>query len=98
MHRTLDLIDSLSPRVVVPGHGRVPGDPRLLTRRTREYLTALRDSMAAEVRRGTSQRRAVGAYPAPDEHRPVTLNSRIRRNAARVYQEMERAALGLEEE
>lgn len=95
---TLDLIDSLSPRVVVPGHGRVSDDPRYLTRITREYITSLRDSMAAEVKRGTSQRRAVGAYPLADERRPVTRNSRIRRNAARVYQEMERAAFGLEEE
>lgn len=96
--RALDLIDSLAPRVVVPGHGRLDADPRYLTRITREYLTALRDSMAAEVQRGTSQRRAVGAYPPADERRPVTRNSRIRRNAARVYQEMERAALGMEEE
>ncbi len=96
--RTLDLMDSLAPRVVIPGHGRVNDDPRYLTRITREYITALRDSMAAEVKRGTSQRRAVAAYPAADEGRPVTRNSRIRRNAARVYQEMERAALGLEEE
>lgn len=96
--RTLDLIDSLAPRVVVPGHGRVNPDPRYLTRITRQYVVALRDSMGAEVRRGTSQRRAVEAFPPADERRPVTRNSRIRRNAARVYQEMEREALGMEEE
>lgn len=96
--QTLDLIDALTPRVVVPGHGRVDPDPRHLTGITREYLTALRDSMRAEVKRGTSQRKAVGAYPAADEGRAVSRNSRIRRNAARVYQEMEREALGLEEE
>lgn len=96
--KTLDLIDSLAPRVVVPGHGRVTSDPRYLTRITREYLVALRDSMGAEVRRGTSQRRTVEAFPPADERRPVTRNSRIRRNAARVYQEMEREALGMEEE
>jgi glyoxylase-like metal-dependent hydrolase (beta-lactamase superfamily II) len=96
--RTLDLIDSLQPRVVIPGHGRVPRDPTELTRLTRTYLTALRDSMQAEVARGRSQRRALEAFPPPDERRPVTRNSRIRRNAARVYQEMERAALGIEEE
>jgi len=96
--QTLDLIDALAPTVVVPGHGKVNQDPRYLTRITREYLTVLRDSMRAEVKRGTSQRRAVEAYPAADEGRAVSRNSRIRRNAARVYQEMEREALGLEEE
>jgi glyoxylase-like metal-dependent hydrolase (beta-lactamase superfamily II) len=96
--RTLDLIDSLAPRVVVPGHGRIPRDPKYLTRITREYITALRDSMQAEVARGTSARRAVEAFPPPDEGRPVTRASRIRRNAARVYQEMEREAMGMEEE
>ncbi len=95
--RTLDLIDSLAPRVIVPGHGRIPAEPRALVATTRQYVVALRDSMAAEVRRGTPMRRAVGAYPPPDGRRPVALNSRIRRNATRVFLEMEREALGMEE-
>lgn len=95
--RTLDLIDSLAPRVIVPGHGRIPAEPRRLVATTRGYITALRDSMAAEVRRGTPMRRAVGAYPPPDGRRPVALHSRIRRNATRVFLEMEREALGMEE-
>jgi glyoxylase-like metal-dependent hydrolase (beta-lactamase superfamily II) len=95
--RTLDLIDSLHPKVVVPGHGRIPTDPRSLTDLTRRYITALRDSMRAEVKRGTSMRRAVEAYPPPDPRRPVALASRIRRNAVRVYLEMEREVMGLEE-
>ncbi len=96
--RTLDLIDSLAPRVIVPGHGRVSSDPSALTARTRTYITVLRDSMRAEVTRGTPLGRAVGAYPPPDPTRPVALSSRIRRNALRVYLEMEREVLGMEEE
>jgi glyoxylase-like metal-dependent hydrolase (beta-lactamase superfamily II) len=96
--RTLDLIDSLRPRVVVPGHGRIPADPLSLTALTRRYVTALRDSMRAEVKRGTPMRRAVEAYPPPDPRRPVALSSRIRRNAVRVYLEMEREVMGLSEE
>ncbi|MDH4349012.1 MAG: MBL fold metallo-hydrolase [Gemmatimonadota bacterium] len=98
MLETLALIDSLAPRVVVPGHGRIPVDPASLTGATRQYLTALRDSMRAEVRRGTSMRRAVGAFPPADATRPVSPNSRHRRNAVRVYLEMEREALGIGEE
>jgi glyoxylase-like metal-dependent hydrolase (beta-lactamase superfamily II) len=51
---TLALIDSLAPKVLVPGHGRIPEDPAQLVALTRGYITALRDSMRAEVRRGTS--------------------------------------------
>ena len=93
--RTLDLIDSLRPRVIVPGHGRIPADPSRLTARTRAYITTLRDSMRAEVQRGTPMGRAIGAYPPPDTRRPVALSSRIRRNALRVYLEMEREVLGV---
>ena len=95
---TLDQIDSLAPTVLVPGHGRIPPDPRALTQATREYITALRDSMRAELKRGTSMRRAVGAYPPPDPGRAVSPASRTRRNAVRVYLEMEREALGFQEE
>jgi glyoxylase-like metal-dependent hydrolase (beta-lactamase superfamily II) len=94
----LDLIDSLSPRVIVPGHGRVPADPRALTTLTRSYLTALRERMKAAVAQGLSMRKALDELPPADEGRPVTLNSRKRRNAVRVYLEMERQAAGFEDE
>ena len=96
--RALTFIDSLAPRVIVPGHGRIPADPRTMTATTREYITALRDSMRAEVGRGVSQRKALAPYPSADEGRPVTWNSRLRRNAARIYQEMEREQMGVSSE
>jgi glyoxylase-like metal-dependent hydrolase (beta-lactamase superfamily II) len=96
--KTLDMIDSLHPRVVIPGHGRIPADPTLLTRMTREYFTSLQDSMRAEVKRGTPMRQALAPLPPADDGRPVTLNSRHRRNAVRVYLEMEREVMGLDEE
>ena len=95
--RALDLIDSLHPSVVVPGHGAIPRDPTLLTTRTRHYITTLRDSMRAEVKRETSLREALSAFPPADGGRPVTLNSRVRRNALRVYLEMEKEVMGLED-
>lgn len=95
--RTLTFIDSLQPRVVVPGHGRISADPKALTRRTRDYITMLRDSMGAEVRRGTPMGRALAALPPVDRNRPVSWNSRTRRNAVRIYLEMERESLGLDD-
>jgi glyoxylase-like metal-dependent hydrolase (beta-lactamase superfamily II) len=96
--RALALVDSLNPRIIVPGHGRIPVEPRALTQMTRDYVTALRDSMRAEVQRGTPMRRALDAFPPADQRRPVSFNSRQRRNASRVYREMEREAMGLQEE
>lgn len=96
--RALDLIDSLQPKVVVPGHGRIPDDSSALTHLTRTYITALRDSMRGEVKRGTPMRQALERLPPPDKGRPVSLRSRERRNALRVYLEMERDALGMEDE
>jgi hypothetical protein len=40
-------------------------------------------------------KRALSALPPPDENRPVSLNSRRRRNAVRVYVDEEKAVMGL---
>lgn len=93
--RALARIDSLAPRVVVPGHGAIPAVPAELVQRTRNYVTQLRTEMRAAVERGVPMQRALSALPPPDENRPVSLNSRLRRNAARVYVEEEKEALGL---
>jgi glyoxylase-like metal-dependent hydrolase (beta-lactamase superfamily II) len=95
--KTLDLIDSLAPKVIVPGHGPIPDDPRRLVQRTRDYFTDLRSRMGEAVKAGTPMRQALGYLPPPDERRPVSLNSRNRRNAVRVYLEMERVSMGLDE-
>jgi glyoxylase-like metal-dependent hydrolase (beta-lactamase superfamily II) len=88
-------IDSLAPRVVVPGHGAIPAEPAELVQRTRAYVTQLRTEMRAAVERGVPMQRALSTLPPADENRPVSLNSRLRRNAARVYVEEEKAVMGL---
>ena len=93
--RALARLDSLAPLVVVPGHGAIPAVPAELVQRTRNYVTQLRTEMRAAVERGVPMQRALSALPPPDENRPVSLNSRLRRNAARVYVEEEKEALGL---
>ena len=97
LERGLTRIDSLAPRVAVPGHGAIPADPSALVARTRAYITGLRHDMRAALERGVSMKRALGSLPPPDENRPVSLNSRRRRNAARVYVEEERSYMGLED-
>ena len=94
--RVLGAVEGLRPAVVVPGHGAIPERPSTLVRRTREYLTALQGEMRAAVERGVPMRRALAALPPADSTRPVSLDSRRRRNAARVYVEEERKYMGLD--
>lgn len=93
----LGKIDSLAPRIAVPGHGAIPARPTELVARTRAYITGLQADMRAAVEKGVPMLRALATLPPPDETRPVSLNSRRRRNAARVYVEEEHAYMGLED-
>jgi glyoxylase-like metal-dependent hydrolase (beta-lactamase superfamily II) len=94
--RALDAIDSLGPNVVVPGHGAIPRQPRTLVTRTRNYMTGLRAAMRAALEQGLPLGRALASLPPADETRPVSLNSRRRRNAVRVYLEEEKVYMGLD--
>ena len=91
----LATIDSLGPRIAVPGHGAIPADPAVLVRLTRDYVAGLRAEMRAAVERGVPMKRALDPLPPADENRPVSLNSRRRRNAVRVYIEEEKSVMGL---
>jgi glyoxylase-like metal-dependent hydrolase (beta-lactamase superfamily II) len=94
--KALAFIDSLRARSVVPGHGSIPAKPEVLVQRTRTYITELRSAMRAAVERGTPMGRAMAGLPPANETRPVSLDSRRRRNAVRVYLEEERAYMGLD--
>jgi glyoxylase-like metal-dependent hydrolase (beta-lactamase superfamily II) len=98
LERALDIIDSLAPRIAVPGHGAIPRQPAELVARTRAYITGLASDMRAAVEKSVPMRRALATLPPSDSARPVSLDSRRRRNAARVYVEEEHAYLGLGED
>lgn len=93
--QVLDAVERLQPQVIVPGHGRIIDQPQALIDSTRRYVTALRAAMRTAVESGVPMRRALASLPPADETRPVSLNSRLRRNANRVYVEMEREYMGL---
>jgi glyoxylase-like metal-dependent hydrolase (beta-lactamase superfamily II) len=94
--RALSGIDKLQPKVVVPGHGAIPRRPMNLVARTRRYITSLQVDMRTAVERGIPMGRALAGLPPADQTRPVSLNSRRRRNAVRVYLEEERVYMGLD--
>jgi len=92
----LDTLRALAPRIAVPGHGAIPADPRVLIDRTRDYMLRLRAAMRAAIERHRSLNHALDSLPPADEGRPVSLRSRERRNANRVYLEVEKEMMGLE--
>ena len=94
--RALGEIDSLQPAFVVPGHGALPDRPATLVARTRAYISGLRAEMKSALERGVPMGRALSALPPADQTRPVSFNSRRRRNAVRVYLEEERIYMGLD--
>jgi glyoxylase-like metal-dependent hydrolase (beta-lactamase superfamily II) len=94
--RALDGIDSLRPRRIVPGHGAIPTRSIDLVARTRTYIKELRRDMRSAIERGEPMGRALASLPPADQTRPVSLNSRRRRNAVRVYLEEERIYMGLD--
>ena len=98
LERALEIIDRLAPRIAVPGHGAIPRQPAELVASTRAYITGLASDMRAAVEKGVPMRRALAMLPPSDSARPVSLDSRRRRNAARVYVEEEHAYLGLGED
>jgi glyoxylase-like metal-dependent hydrolase (beta-lactamase superfamily II) len=94
--RVLDTVDGFNARMIVPGHGAIPAHPADLVRTTRNYLSGLQAEMRAAVEKGVPMRRAMASLPPADSTSPVSLNSRRRRNAVRVYVEEERKYMGLE--
>ena len=89
-------LDSLHARVVVPGHGAIPPEPAALIARTRDYLSGVQRDMRTAVEKGVPMQRALASLPPADTTRPVSLASRRRRNAVRVYLEEERRYMGLD--
>jgi glyoxylase-like metal-dependent hydrolase (beta-lactamase superfamily II) len=94
--RCLRGIDALHARTVVPGHGAIPARPAALVARTRGYIIGLRRDMKSAIELGRPMGRALASLPPADSTRPVSLNSRRRRNAVRVYLEEERVSMGLD--
>src|SRR2546421_1112937 len=91
----LDTLARLPPAIAVPGHGAIPGDPASLIAATRAYVVGLREAMRRALERHRSLNRALDSLPAADDGRPVSLRSRQRRNANRVYLEVEKELMGL---
>lgn len=85
----LDRLEALKPLQVMPGHGRLSANPAELIHLNRCETLALRAKMRDDVQQGVSMSRALAQLPPADRDRPVSRNSRVRRNAVRIFAEME---------
>jgi glyoxylase-like metal-dependent hydrolase (beta-lactamase superfamily II) len=89
----LDRLEALKPLQVMPGHGRIPAKPLELIHVTRCETLLLREKMRDDVQQGVSMSRALASLPPADRDRAVSRNSRVRRNAVRIFAEMEQELL-----
>ncbi len=89
----LDRLEALEPLQLMPGHGRIPAKPIELIHLTRCETLTLRATMRDDVQQGVSMSRALASLPPADRDRPVSRNSRVRRNAVRIFAEMEQELL-----
>jgi len=64
-----------------------------LIRLTRCETLSLRAKMRDDVQQGVSMSRALASLPPADRDRPVSRSSRVRRNAVRIYAELEQELL-----
>ena len=86
---TFAVIEQLSPRVLVPGHGRVT-DLAGARADTRDYLVALRAHMKRAVDEGTDISEAVRSFDAKPCMRLLNAAELLPGNANRAYLELER--------
>lgn len=86
---TFAVIEQLSPRVIVPGHGRVT-DLATAQADTRDYLVALRAHMARAVDEGADITEAVQSFDGAAYRRLLNAAELLPGNANRTYLELER--------
>jgi uncharacterized sulfatase len=89
---SLEALERLPFRVLVPGHGPVVRDARGI-RQTRDYLTWLRGALRAAAEQGLDMTEAM-ALPIPERFRGLALvEHEYRRSVTHLYPALEQAAL-----
>jgi glyoxylase-like metal-dependent hydrolase (beta-lactamase superfamily II) len=89
--RVLEAAEMLEADIFVPGHGRIPDDPRetrASLRRLRQLLADARDAIQREIARGATEDQAVAAVKLQQyEHLP-TFAAQREVSVRRMYKEL----------
>lgn len=89
---SLEALEKLPFRTLVPGHGPVVSDDRAI-RQTREYLTWLRGTLRAAAEQGLDMNEAM-SLAIPAQFRGIALvDQEYRRSVIHLYPALEQAAL-----
>ncbi|HEX6828008.1 MAG TPA: quinoprotein relay system zinc metallohydrolase 1 [Burkholderiales bacterium] len=89
---SLDTLERLPFRTLVPGHGPVVGDARAI-RQTRDYLAWLRGALRAAAEQGLDMTEAM-ALPIPERFRGIALvDQEYHRSVVHLYPGLEQLAL-----
>jgi quinoprotein relay system zinc metallohydrolase 1 len=89
---SLDVLEKLPFRILVPGHGPVVSDSRAI-RQTRDYLTWLREALRGAAEQGLDMNEAI-VLAIPERFRTIALvDQEYRRSVTHLYPGLEQAAL-----
>lgn len=89
--KALDAVEALGAEIFVPGHGRIPADPRETRqdlRRFRQMLVDVRDAVQKEIAGGATEDQAAAAIRWPQYEKLQSYNAQRETAVRRLYQQL----------
>ena len=89
--RVLEAVETLDADIFVPGHGRIPDDPRetrASLRRLRQLLADARDAIQSEIGRGATEDQAVAVVKLQQYENLPTFAAQREVSVRRMYKEL----------
>lgn len=89
--KALDAVEALGAEIFVPGHGRIPADPRETRqdlRRFRQMLVDVRDAVQKEIAGGATEDQAAAAILWPQYEKMQSYDAQRETAVRRLYQQL----------
>lgn len=89
--KALDAVEALGAEIFVPGHGRIPADPRETRqdlRRFRQMLVDVRDAVQKEIAGGATEDQAAAAIRWPQYEKMQSYDAQRETAVRRLYQQL----------
>lgn len=89
--KALDAVEALDAEIFVPGHGRIPADPRETRqdlRRFRQMLVDVRDAVQKEIAGGATEDQAAAAIRWPQYEKMQSYDAQRETAVRRLYQQL----------
>jgi glyoxylase-like metal-dependent hydrolase (beta-lactamase superfamily II) len=89
--KALDAVEALGAEIFVPGHGRIPADPRETRqdlRHFRQMLVDVRDAVQKEIAGGATEDQAAAAIRWPQYEKMQSYDAQRETAVRRLYQQL----------